>query len=76
MKQTPEILLQELLKHFTRTQASIERKTGFQPRIAVVTDHGKADQIGQWALRNFKCVQTYFACHEFRKAKLSIYLKP
>lgn len=72
----PEAILKNILAHFDRTSGAYEAKPGFQPRFTIETDHGKADRIGQCALRQFpKQVQTYYACHIFRKARLSIYLK-
>lgn len=44
--------------------------------IRLETDHGKCQRIGQYVLSvHSDKVQTYFACHEFRRGHLAIYLK-
>lgn len=69
-----EAILKDIIEHFERTTGTVEADGECQPRLSIVTDHGKADRIGQYALSKFSGqVQTYFACHTFRKAHLSIY---
>lgn len=76
-------ILKDILAHFPRTIGKLDttgvmnKRTG-RPNwyIRMETDHGKADRIGQYALRVYgKQVYTYSACHIFRKAHLSIYFK-
>lgn len=74
-KKTAETVLKSILAHFDRTSGTVERTALGKLQLSIETDHGKADRIGQYALRGFKSVHTYFACHVFRKARLSIYFK-
>lgn len=65
-----------ILSCYPRTEVEITTTALGKPMLRVTTDHGKADPIGQLALRTFpEAVETYFACHVFRRASLSIYLK-
>ena len=69
-------ILKEILAHFPRTTGWLDSTALGKPVIRIKTDHGKADRIGQYALSRWpKKVYTYFACHEFRQAHLSIYFK-
>lgn len=44
--------------------------------IHVECNHGDCERIGQFMLQYFsKQVYTYFACHIFRRGRLSIYFK-
>ena len=72
---TKKDILKDILAHFPRTTGMIETLCG-EKRLLLETDHGKADRIGQYAMRMYgKQVYTYYACHVFRKAHLSIYFK-
>jgi len=71
-------ILKDILAHFPRTSGYVVPCAGNKAEkyISLETDHGKADRIGQYALRVYgKQVFTYYACHIFRKARLSIYFK-
>ena len=69
-------ILTDICRHFNNTRGTLE-KTALNKRVIhLECDHGKAQNIGQYAVRQFpKQIHTYFACHIFRKARLSIYFK-
>lgn len=48
---------------------------GKNDRLTIECNHGDCDVIGQFALRGFSNVQTYFACHLFKRGRLTIYFK-
>lgn len=48
---------------------------GLKDRLHIECNHGDCEKIGQFALRGFSNVQTYFACHLFKKGRLTIYFK-
>jgi hypothetical protein len=78
LRVTKADILKDILAHFPRTSGQIEPLAGSKNEkyLSIETDHGKADRIGQYAMRLYgKQVYTYFACHVFRKARLAIYFK-
>jgi hypothetical protein len=68
-------ILKQVMAHFPRTTGKVDRIGQGKQYLAIEAGHGQAERIGQWAFRTFPEVQTYFACHEFRRARLSIYFK-
>ena len=52
------------------------RKESFETHLDIECNHTACEQIGQYALRSYGgWVQTYFACHDFKRGHLSIYFK-
>lgn len=72
---TKQAILKEILAHFPRTTGKVYKGNGRPYSLDIRTDHGKAERIGQFALRRYSQVYTYSACHIFRQAHLSIYFK-
>ena len=68
-------ILEDIKAHFPGLNIKLAQIGETPEYLAVECFHGKADSLGQFALRSYKEVQTYFACHIFRKARLSIYFK-
>jgi len=73
---TKKAIIQEIKSHWSTAQCVIEKTALGKGIIQVRCWHGDCERIGQFMMRSFgNVIQTYFACHEFKKGHLAIYFK-
>lgn len=76
MRITKKHILKEITSRYRIFESDIRKTAAGKGEIYLECNHGDANRIGQFVLQYFpKQVYTYFACHIFRKAHLSIYFK-
>jgi len=76
MRITKKHIVKEINKRYRNAFCSIEKTALGKGVIQVECNHGDCERIGQFMLQSFgKQVYTYFACHIFKKGRLSIYFK-
>lgn len=76
MRITKDLIIREIRCRFPKVVCEVEKTALGKGVIQVECYHGDCERIGQYVLRNFpKQIQTYFACHIFKRGRLSIYFK-
>jgi hypothetical protein len=62
---------------YTEIHSRFNKVTKLDPllpnRITMECHHGDCERIGQFVLRSFRGIQTYFACHTFKRGRLTIF---
>jgi hypothetical protein len=73
---TKKQIVKEIQSRYPTTRCEIG-KSALGKGIIEVTEcwHSDCERIGQFVLRTFPQVYTYFACHYFRKGRLTIHFK-
>ena len=73
---TKKQIVKEIRSRYPTARCEIG-KTALGKGLIEVTEcwHGDCERIGQFVLRSFPQVYTYFACHIFRKGSVAIYFK-
>lgn len=73
---TKQHIVEEIRKRYKVLDVQIGKQACGKGQIHLDCNHGDCERIGQFVLSWFpKQVFTYFACHGFRKGRLSIYFK-
>jgi len=73
---TKKHILREIRLRYPKATGTIGKTALGKGVINLECNHGEADRIGQFCLQYFGSqVYTYFACHIFRRAHLTIYSK-
>jgi len=76
MKITKRHIVNEIRIRYPRAYCVIEKTALGKGVIQIECNHLDCERIGQFVLQYFsKQIYTYFACHVFRRGRLSIFFK-